>query len=383
MLVWLSHFATYHDGLAVVDAALTKITFRASLAAVGSFLIALLLGPGLIRWLQARYREPNLSASKQVEEMHRHKHATPTMGGLFIMLAVLGSAVVFCDLRNPHVQAGILLLFMYAVLGVWDDRQKMRQGCGLSVRKKFALQMCGALLVAALVYRAHCEQGCELAVVIPMSGYSVDLGLWFIPFAALVIVGASNAVNLTDGLDGLAGGCFLFAVAGMGTVAYVAGHAGLADYLGIERISASGEMAVIAGAALGAVLGFLWFNCHPAQVFMGDTGSLPLGGLLGLLAIVSRHEFLLLVIGGVFVVETLSVILQVLYFKWRQRRIFRCAPLHHHFQLSGWSESKIVVRFWIVSALCAIFGLACLRANDSGRVDGSLPATVAREAADR
>ncbi|MFP6666152.1 MAG: phospho-N-acetylmuramoyl-pentapeptide-transferase [Pirellulales bacterium] len=383
MLVWISHFAAYRDGLAVVDAALTKITFRASLAAVGSFLIALLLGPGLIRWLQARYREPNLSASKQVEEMHRHKHATPTMGGLFIMLAVLGSAVLFCDLRNPHVQAGILLLFMYALLGVWDDRRKMRRGCGLSVRIKFALQMCGALLVAALVYRAHYEQGCELAVVIPMSGYSVDLGLWFIPFAALVIVGASNAVNLTDGLDGLAGGCFLFAVTGMGTVAYVAGHAGLADYLGMEWISASGEMAVIAGAALGAVLGFLWFNCHPAQVFMGDTGSLPLGGLLGLLAIVSRQEFLLLVIGGVFVVETLSVILQVVYFKWRQRRIFRCAPLHHHFQLSGWSESKIVVRFWIVSALCAIFGLACLKVNDNRRVDGSLPATVASEAAGR
>jgi phospho-N-acetylmuramoyl-pentapeptide-transferase len=379
MLVWLSHIAAYGDRLTAVDSVLTKITFRASLAAVGSFAIAVLLGPRLIRWLQARYREPNTSASKEIARLHRHKDATPTMGGLFIMLAVVGATVAFCDLRNPYVQAGLVLLLAYTVLGVIDDRRKMRSGRGLNARAKFAGQSLGALLAAILVFRAHSQHGCDLSLVLPIVGGELELGWWFVPFAVLVIVGSSNAVNLTDGLDGLAGGCYLFAIAGMAVVAYVAGHAGLAEYLGIQSISASGELAVVAGASLGAVLGFLWFNCHPAQVFMGDTGSLPLGGLLGLLAVVARQEFLLLIIGGVFVVETLSVILQVTAFKWRRRRIFRCAPLHHHFQLLGWPESRIVVRFWIASALCAIFGLACLKVNEDRPATQSQPTSVASE----
>ena len=198
---------------------------------------------------------------------------------------------------------------------------------------------------------------------VPLVGTGFSLGLWFIPLAVIVIVGSSNAVNLTDGLDGLAGGCLIFAAAAMGMVAYASGHAELAEYLHVARIPGAGEMTVLAGGMIGGLLGFLWFNCHPAQVFMGDTGSLPLGGLLGLLAVVTRQELLLLLVGGVFVAEAASVILQVGYYKWRRRRIFLCAPLHHHFQFQGWPETRIVVRFWIASALCAILGLATLKLN--------------------
>ena len=190
-----------------------------------------------------------------------------------------------------------------------------------------------------------------LLLRVPLLGMSFSLGLWFVPLAIVVIVGASNAVNLTDGLDGLAGGCLLAATAAMTGLVYAAGHAEWAAYLGVPRIPHAGEMTVLGGGMIGGVLGFLWFNCHPAQVFMGDTGALPLGGLLGVLAVVARQELLLVVIAGVFVVEAASVILQVGYYKWRRRRLLRVRPLHHHFQLLGWAENKIVVRFWIASAL--------------------------------
>jgi phospho-N-acetylmuramoyl-pentapeptide-transferase len=208
----------------------------------------------------------------------------------------------------------------------------------------------------------------------------VPLGLWFIPLAILVIVGSSNAVNLTDGLDGLAGGCLVFAIGAMAIMAYAGGHAGLAEYLGVARIPHANEMVVVAGAMLGGVLGFLWFNCHPAQVFMGDTGSLPLGGLLGLLAVVARQELLLLIVGGVFVVEALSVIIQVGWFRRTGKRVFRCAPLHHHFEFLGWPETRIVVRFWIAGALCALFGMVAMRFMPTGsRPTEGLPAEHAQQ----
>ncbi len=378
MLFWLLYRMTGAEDLLAANAAWTKITFRASLAAAGSFAIAVLLGPRLIRWLRARYREPIVCDSKQIEQLHRHKDATPTMGGLFIMIGILAAAVLFCDLANPYVLTSVILLSILTLLGIYDDHAKIVTRRGVRAWTKLSVQSSAALLVAVLIYSAHSRAPDSLVTAIPVVGVRFDLGLWFVPLATIVIVGASNAVNLTDGLDGLAGGCYLFAVAGMGAVVYVAGHAGLAGYLGVKSISGAGELTVVVGAAIGAVLGFLWFNCHPAQVFMGDTGSLPLGGLLGLLAVVSRQELLLLVVAGVFVVEAASVILQVGHYKWRRRRIFRCAPLHHHFQLLGWSESKIVVRFWIVSALCAIAGLACLKGNfdDSGTTTAT-PVTVA------
>jgi phospho-N-acetylmuramoyl-pentapeptide-transferase len=220
-----------------------------------------------------------------------------------------------------------------------------------------------ATIVALWVFRVHAQLPDGLQGAVPLFGGSISLGWWFVPLAVITIVGSSNAVNLTDGLDGLAGGCLVFATAAMAAVTYACAHRGWADYLGIPHITGAGEMVVVAGGMLGAILGFLWFNCHPASVFMGDTGSLPLGGLLGLLAVVSRQELLLLVIGGVFVLEALSVVVQVASYKWRRKRVFLCAPLHHHFQFQGWPESKIVVRFWIASALCAILGLLSLKTH--------------------
>jgi phospho-N-acetylmuramoyl-pentapeptide-transferase len=220
-----------------------------------------------------------------------------------------------------------------------------------------------AAVAAVALYFDHAARPDGLALPPPWNVSAVSLGLAFVPLAMLVIVGSSNAVNLTDGLDGLAGGCMLFATAAMTLVVYAAGHAQWAAYLNVPHVAGCGELAVLAAGMIGAVVGFLWFNCHPAQVFMGDTGSLPLGGLLGYMAVAARQELLLSLIGGVFVVEAASVILQVGWFKWRRQRVFLCAPLHHHFQFRGWPESKIVVRFWIAAALCALLGAASLRIN--------------------
>jgi phospho-N-acetylmuramoyl-pentapeptide-transferase len=350
--------AAFSGGLA----ALGKITFRASLAAMAGFLLAVLLGPWWIGWLKRRFREPIKCDSPEVRRLHRDKESTPTMGGLFIVAGLLAGALMFGDLGNRYLQLALLLTGALAVIGAVDDVVKLRRSAnGISARCKMAAQLAVATVIAVLLYQHHAGLPDGLQLRLPLVGTGPSLGLWFIPLAVIVIVGASNAVNLTDGLDGLAGGCLIFATAAMTAVAYASGHAELAAYLNIPRIPGSGEMTVLAGGMIGAVLGFLWFNCHPAQVFMGDTGALPLGGLLGLLAVVSRQELLLLVVGGVFVVEAASVILQVGYYKWRRRRILLCAPLHHHFQLKGWAENKIVVRFWIASALCALLGVAGLK----------------------
>ena len=345
-------------------AAWAKITLRASLAALAAFLLALWLGPRLIAWLRRRFREPNTSPSPDIERLHQAKHSTPTMGGLFIVAGLIGGAAIFGDLANRYLLLAVLLAVGLAAIGAADDLIKLRAlARGLSARRKLLAQTAVATLVAVLLYQVHAQTPDGLTLRLPLTDASLPLGLWFIPLAVLVIIGSSNAVNLTDGLDGLAGGCLIFAAGAMTVVVYVAGHAELAEYLHVPRIPGSGEMTVLAAAMIGAVLGFLWFNCHPAQVFMGDTGALPLGGLLGMLALVARQELLLVCIGGVFVAEALSVILQVVAHRWRRRRIFLCAPLHHHFQLKGWAESKIVVRFWIAAALCALVGLAGLKIN--------------------
>jgi len=361
MLLWLLECLALYSPHASL-AALGKITFRASLAAIVSFLLALVLGPLMIAWLRRHFREPIKSDSPEVRRLHRDKQFTPTMGGLFIGAGLIVSVLLFGDLRSDYLLVALLVAGGLAIIGAVDDLVKLRGTAnGISARAKLAGQLAVATVAAVLIYQSHAALPDGLTLRLPLAATGIWLGPWFVPLAVLVIVGASNAVNLTDGLDGLAGGCLIFASGAMTLVAYASGHAELAEYLNIPRIPGCGEMTILAGAMIGGVLGFLWFNCHPAQVFMGDTGALPLGGLLGLMAVVTRQELLLLIVGGVFVVEAASVILQVGYYRRRRRRIFLCAPLHHHFQLKGWAENKIVVRFWIASALCALLGMATLK----------------------
>lgn len=359
MLLWLlDHLA----GSSATLAAWEKITPRAALAAGLSFAVAVLLGPRWIAWLKRRFREPIKSDSAEIARLHRGKQATPTMGGLWIIAALLVSVLIFGDLHNAYLVPAVLVVGGMTLLGIVDDLIKLRSAAkGLSARGKLAAQLVVAGIAAVMIYREQAAAADGLLLRVPLAGTTVFLGAWFVPLAMLVIVGTSNAVNLTDGLDGLAGGCLIAATAAMTALVYAAGHAGWAAYLGVPRIPHAGEMTVWAAGMIGGVLGFLWFNCHPAQVFMGNTGALPLGGLLGVLAVVARQELLLVVIAGVFVAEALSVILQVGYYKWRRRRLLRCAPLHHHFQFLGWAENKIVVRFWIAAALCALLGAASLK----------------------
>lgn len=365
MLLWLlGQLVSLCPSAALADnlPALGKITLRASLGAVASFLLALALGPRMIAWLRGRFREPIKSGSPEVERLHRDKQSTPTMGGLFIVAGLIGGAALFGDWNNWCLPIALLVAAGLALVGGVDDLVKLRRTAnGISARTKLAGQLLVAATAAVLVYRHHAALPEGLDLRLPLLEGGVDLGLWFIPLATLVIVGASNAVNLTDGLDGLAGGCLIFATGAMTVAAYAGGHAEMAEYLRVPKIAGAGEMTVLGGATIGAVLGFLWFNCHPAQVFMGDTGSQPLGGLLGLMAVVARQELLLLIVGGVFVAEAASVILQVGSNRLRGRRIFLCAPLHHHLQFKGWPENRIVVRFWIAAALCALLGLATLK----------------------
>ena len=362
MLLWLFHHSAVFSAWSDAFAAWEKITPRAALAAGLSFTVAVLLGPRWIAWLANRFREPIKSDSAEIVHLHSEKHATPTMGGLFIVAALFASALLFCDWSNGFVAPALIVVGGMTLLGIVDDLVKLRtEAKGVSARFKLIGQITVAGVAALMLYREQAASADGLLLHVPFVATSFHLGVWFIPLAIFVIVGTSNAVNLTDGLDGLAGGCLIAATAAMTGLVYAAGHAQWAAYLGVPRIPQAGEMTVLAGAMIGGVLGFLWFNCHPAQVFMGDTGALPLGGLLGVLAVVARQELLLGVVAGVFVVEALSVILQVGYFKWRRRRLFRCAPLHHHFQLLGWPENKIVVRFWIAAALCALLGAASLR----------------------
>jgi phospho-N-acetylmuramoyl-pentapeptide-transferase len=280
---------------------------------------------------------------------------------------MLTTSVLLCNWQNSYVPILLANLLWLATIGAIDDVLKLsgRSKRGMRPRVKMISQVVVAIIVATWLYFVQRQIPAGLDLQILVVGQSIPLGIWFIPLAVLVIVGSSNAVNLTDGLDGLAAGSLLASTAAIAAVAYIAGHVDWAAYVGVTHIGEAGETVVIAGAMVGATLGFLWFNCHPAQVFMGDTGALSLGGTLGLLAIIARQELLLVLIGGVFVAEAMSVIVQVRWHRWTGRRIFRCAPLHHHFQLLGWPESKIVMRFWIVSALCALLGLGALKFHSS------------------
>ena len=336
------------------------ITFRTIYASLTAFLICFLLGPWVIRRL--RHLQVGQYIREDGPENHHRKAGTPTMGGTLILFAALTSSLLWNDLTNFYVWIAMLASVGYGLVGFADDylMQVRKRSKGLSVRGKFYWQVALGLTIGLLLYY---HAGFDTRVTIPFfKRLSPDLGWGYVPFAALVIVATSNAVNLTDGLDGLAIGPVIIACATYMIFAYVAGHRHIADYLQINHVPGSGEMTVVCGVLIGAGLGFLWFNAYPAQVFMGDVGSLSLGASIGTLAVVTKQEIMLLLVGGLFVIEALSVIFQVGFFKVTNgRRIFRMAPLHHHFELKGWPEPKVIVRFWIVSMTLALLALSTLK----------------------
>lgn len=363
MLFWLTELLAIPGGALEPLAIARSITFRTAAATITSFLFCLLFGGRVIRWLRGRYREPNVSPSPEVTKLHRAKDGTPTMGGLMIIGAALLAAALWGNWGEPLLVLGTVLFVALGVLGSADDLVKVRglASRGLSERQKLVGQIAICSAVAFALATLGPQFGREGGIFVPVASCVLTVGFFVIPWIVFVFVGATNAVNLTDGLDGLAAGCYLFAGAAVGTMSYVAGHARLADHFMVPYVAGAGEVTVLMGAALGATLGFLWYNCHPAQVFMGDTGALALGGLMAYGAVVARQELLMALACGIFVVEAGSVLLQRAYFKRTGRRLLRCAPLHHHFQLAGWPENRIVVRFWIIGAILATAALALLR----------------------
>ncbi len=342
---------------------LRYITFRAAAAGAVGIVLTLVLGPVLIRLV--RRLQLGQKIREEVPERHRQKAGTPTMGGVLILAASIAGILLFGDLGNRLVQLGLLVLVWLGGLGLYDDYVKVRLGKprGLSKTVKLVGQFGLALFVGLVLYLAPPDPAIRSQTnFLLFKNITVEFGWFYVPLVMLVIVGASNAVNLTDGLDGLAAGLLVVALTSYAALCYVSGHIKIAEYLNIMFVSNAGEMTVFCLALVGGCLGFLWFNAHPAQVFMGDTGSLPLGGALGLAAMVSKHELLLLLIGGVFVLETGSVLLQIVYFHaTKGKRLFRMAPLHHHYELKGWQESQIVTRFMILAVLFGLTALATLK----------------------
>jgi len=338
------------------------ITVRSALAAVLALLISFLLGPPMIGWL--RRVKLGQKVREEGPQSHYVKAGTPTMGGL-LMLCAIGVPVLLCgNFHNRQVWLALLTTLWLGGLGFLDDwlRVVKKLPKGLLGRYKLLGQFSiGAIVAACVLVWPEPNASPTLTHVPFLKSYYFDLGLLFVPFVMLVITGASNAVNLTDGLDGLAMGPVIVAAMAFGLIAYVTGNARLSEYLFVLKVKGVGELTVVAGALVGASIGFLWFNSHPAEVFMGDVGSLALGGALGTLAVLAKVELLLPFIGGLFVVEAVSVILQVASFRTTGRRIFRMAPLHHHFELAGWPESKIVIRFWILSLLMALMAVTTLK----------------------
>jgi phospho-N-acetylmuramoyl-pentapeptide-transferase len=335
------------------------ITFRTGYATLTALVISFLIGPWLIRRLQAL--QMGQAIREEGPPQHKVKSGTPTMGGFMIIISALLSSLLWMDLYNRYVWLVIFALVAFGLIGFLDDYLKYvkKHSMGLLPRYKFALQI---LAAGAIMTALYGFMGFSTSLSVPFfKQFRPDLGWLYVPFAIIVIVGASNAVNLTDGLDGLAIGPVTVAATAYTVVTYITGNRVFSEYLLIPYIEGAGEMAVVCGALVGSGLGFLWFNAYPASVFMGDVGSLPLGGVLGTVAVISKHEFLLLLVGGLFVIEALSVILQVGSFKLRGKRIFRMSPIHHHFELKGWAEPKVVVRFWIVAIVMALLSLSTLK----------------------
>ncbi len=339
------------------------ITFRTAYAALTALVISFIIGPMLIRFLTPVRLGQYIRDGGP--ESHHKKAGTPTMGRVLIHLSILVPTLLWADLWNPYIWIVLFVTFAYGSIGFYDDWQKLakRQNLGLTARQKIGLQMIVAALAgAAIAYLPQIHNTYSTTLTFPFfKNLILDLGWIYIPFVVFVIVGSSNAVNLTDGLDGLAIGCTLIAASAYTILTYAAGNYRIADYLNIVWVPGTGELAIFCGSMVGAALGFLWFNAPPAEIFMGDVGSLALGGAIGALAVVIKQELLLGIVGGLFVIEALSVILQVSSFKSTGRRIFKMAPIHHHFELSGWSETKVVVRFWIIAVIFALIGLSTLK----------------------
>jgi phospho-N-acetylmuramoyl-pentapeptide-transferase len=355
VLTTLAAFTKYHIAFNVFR----YITFRTAMALLTALLISLVLGPWVIRKLRERQIGEVIRADGP--ERHRGKAGTPTMGGLLILGALFGSCLLWGNLGNRYVRVVLVVTALLGLIGFYDDWLKLRTKRPLKIREKFLAQSAVGLGLGAYLYRYQTD-GVTSQLVVPFAKEWVpDLGAWYVLVVALIVVGASNAVNLTDGLDGLAMGPVIVAAIALGIFSYVAGHARLSEYLFILKVKGAGELAVFCGALMGASVGFLWFNSHPAEVFMGDVGSLALGGAIGTLAVLAKAELLLPFIGGLFVIEAVSVILQVASFRLTGRRIFRMAPLHHHFELAGWPESKIVIRFWILALLMALLAVTTLK----------------------
>jgi phospho-N-acetylmuramoyl-pentapeptide-transferase len=337
------------------------VTFRTACAALTALVISLLVGPWLVK------RLTNFQIGERIRhdgpEAHQSKAGTPTMGGLLILAAIVVPTLLWADLRNIFVWLALGLTLGYGTIGLADDYLKLaRKSTGLSMGSKLILQIGVALVGALILFRLAHQGAFSTELLFPFfKELRPDLSWFFVPFAVLVIVGSSNAVNLTDGLDGLAVGSVLIAAAAYTVLTYVTGHAHFSAYLDLIHFPGIWEITIFGGSMVGASLGFLWFNCYPAQVFMGDVGSLSLGGAIGTVALLIKQELLLILVGGLFVVGALSVIIQVASFRLTGKRVFRMAPLHHHFELLGWKEPKIIIRFWIVAIIFALASLTTLK----------------------
>jgi len=335
------------------------ITFRTIYATITALMISFMLGPWLIATLQRL--QIGQTIRKVGPESHFVKEGTPTMGGALILLAIIVPTLLWADLTNLYIWVTLLVTTGYGLVGFVDDYLKVvrKSSDGISARQKMFWQILIAIAAIGLLYSSG---NFDTHMSLPFfKNVNPDLGVFYILFGTLVIVGSSNAVNLTDGLDGLAIGPMIIASATFLLLAYLVGNFKLANYLQIVSVPGAGELAILCGAMVGAGLGFLWFNTYPAQVFMGDVGSLSLGGALGTIAVITKNEFVLVIVGGIFVIEALSVIVQVVSFRYWGKRVFRMAPIHHHFELKGWAEPKIIVRFWIISIVLALIALSTLK----------------------
>lgn len=358
MLIWLADWLKqFEPGFFVFS----YLTLRAILSTLTALLIAIVIGPKMIRWLQRL--QIGQTVRDDGPQSHLSKAGTPTMGGLLILFAIVTSVLLWADLTNRYVLVTLGVVIGYGIIGFVDDYRKVirKDAKGLIARWKYFWQSVIAIGVAFYLY-ASADLGAETSLLVPFfKEVMPQLGLFYMVVVYFALVGTSNAVNLTDGLDGLAIVPTILVAGALSIFAYVTGNVNFAEYLNIPHIPLTSELVIVCTAIVGAGLGFLWFNTYPAQVFMGDVGSLALGGTLGILAVLVRQEIVLIIMGGVFVMETVSVILQVGSFKLRGKRIFRMAPIHHHFELKGWPEPRVIVRFWIISLILVLVGLATLK----------------------
>ena len=339
------------------------ITFRSVMAAVTAFILSLILGPMVIAWLKRLNFGQNIRKDhvESLYDLHKHKQGTPTMGGVLIVLVIALSTILWSDVLNKYVILTLAVFLFLGLVGFADDRIKImkKRNLGLNGPNKFLIQALAGTLVAVFVMKMT-PIPCTLHIPF-LKNVVLDLGVLYVLFAILVLAGSSNAVNLTDGLDGLAIGCTIMTALTYSVLGYICGSAKFSGYLNIFYLDGAAELSVFCSAMVGAGLGFLWFNSLPASVFMGDTGSLALGGGIGVVALLIKKELLLFLVGGIFVIEAMSVILQVAYFKLTSKRLFLMSPIHHHFQLLGWPESKITIRFWIVAIVLALVSLSTLK----------------------